>query len=95
MESSVRIVIPEDVRFEDLRLKRETSGEISFSWDVIERICEASSVDPALFRGSPEDLTAGLIVQWYTAHRERGGSPDPVADALLDEVIDEDYGGAQ
>jgi len=85
----MRIVIPEAVDFADLNLARAASGEVSFAWEPIERICEASGIDVAIFREGPEDAVGDLITAWYAAHRQRGGKPDPVQEALIAEALSE------
>lgn len=78
------------VPFAALKLRRDvTTGQVSFDWAPIERICEASGIDPCLFKRSHEDNVSGLIVAWYQAHREAGGAPDPVAEQLIAEVLAE------
>ncbi len=84
------IRVPDGVVFADLQLRRERSGAVRFNWAVIERLCQASALDLALFQNGPEDNVAGLIVAWYVEHRRRGGDRDPVAEALLYEVQAED-----
>lgn len=88
-----RIGIPVEVDFSDLRLARDPDGAVSFDWSVIERICTASGVPIEPLRNGPEGNVAGLIVNWYAAHRANGGNPDPVAEDLLAEVRAEDAAG--
>lgn len=88
-----QITIPDDVSFSDLRLERGPNGAIRFDWAVIERVCAASAVPIELLRDGPEDNVAALIVNWYAAHRQAGGGPDPVAEDLLAEVRAEDAAG--
>lgn len=87
------IGIPEGVNFSDLKLSRNPGGSVSFEWAVIERICAASGVPIDLLRDGPEDNVAGLIINWYAAHRQNGGQLDPVAEDLLAEVRAEDAAG--
>lgn len=87
------ISIPDDLDFADLHLARDADGMVSFDWATIERICAASGVPVAVFRDAPEDNVAGLIINWYVAHRENGGALDPVAEDLLVEVRAEDAAG--
>lgn len=88
-----QITIPDDVSFSDLRLARGADGMVSFDWATIERICAASGVPVEMFRDAPEDNVAGLIINWYAAHRQNGGQLDPVAEDLLAEVRAEDAAG--
>lgn len=90
-EQAVKIVIPAALDFSALHLTRDSAtGNVSFDWRPIEAICQASSIDLALFRDSPEDNVAGLLVAWYAAHRVQGGDPDSVAEELLLEIAIED-----
>lgn len=88
-----RVAIPEGLSFADLRLAREADGSVSFDWSVIERICTASGLPVEILRDGPEDNVVGLILGWYEAHRQRGGTPDPVVDDLEAERVAEDAAG--
>jgi len=88
-----RVTIPEDMEFADLHLTREADGSVSFDWDVIERICAASSLPVELLRDGPESNVAGLMMTWYQAHIDRGGAADPVAEDMIGEVRAEDAAG--
>ena len=92
-QQAVRVAIPDDLDFSDLRLSRDPDGAVSFDWGVVERICEASGIDPAMMRDAPEDNVAGLLMGWYQAHRNGGGQPDPVAEDLIGETAIEDRSG--
>lgn len=92
-QQMTKIAIPDDVDFADLRLARDADGDVSFDWAVIARICEASGIDPALFRDGPEDNVAGLINHWYLAHLQKGGERDAVADDIISETIAEELAG--
>lgn len=83
----MQITIPETVTFADLKLERDPiTGDVSFDWEPIEAICEASGIDVAIFKEGPADNVSGLIATWYAAHRSNGGAPDPVQDQLLAEI---------
>jgi hypothetical protein len=88
-----RLAIPDDIHFADLRLCRDSDGEVSFDWTPVERICAASGVPVELFREGPEDNVAGLLMAWYRAHRSGGGALDPVAEDLIAEAAAEDAAG--
>lgn len=81
-----RLAIPDDIDFAALHLARDADGAVSFDWAVIERICRANNLPVELLREGPEDNLAGLLIGWYSAHRNAGGAPDPVAEDLLAEV---------
>jgi len=94
MEQQIALItIPEDVSFADLQYRREPDGSVSFRWEPIERICEASGLDARIFRDAPEDVVAGLIVQWYRAHLASGGARDAHMDDLIAEAAIEDSRG--
>lgn len=93
---SLRITIPDGLRFEQLKLTRDpVTLDVSFDWVPIEAICQASGIDPALFRDQHEDNVAGLIHQWYLAHLEAGGARDPVQDQIRAEVDAEQAAGGE
>lgn len=88
-----RLAIPDDIEFAALHLARDADGAVSFDWAVIERICRANNLPVELLREGPEDNLAGLLIGWYSAHRNAGGAPDAVAEDLLAEVQAEDAAG--
>lgn len=88
-----RLAIPDDIDFAALHLARDADGAVSFDWAVIERICRANNLPVELLREGPEDNLAGLLIGWYSAHRNAGGAPDAVAEDLLAEVQAEDAAG--
>ena len=92
MEKSQKfaISIPDDVRFEDLELLRDPhTGNLSFRWEPIGRICAASHVDISLMREGPEDNVAELLIAWYAHHLSNGGDRNTV----MDELTREELGG--
>ncbi|EJG8175448.1 hypothetical protein NFH47_003034 [Escherichia coli] len=89
----VNVTIPDDIDFSDLRLSLDPDGSISFEGAIIERICEASGLPAEVFINAPEDNVSRLIVGWYQAHRKYGGKADPVAEALIAEIVDEQKAG--
>lgn len=89
-QQQTRVLVPDDVEFENLHLTRDADGAVSFDWAPIERICEASGISVDVLKDGPEDNVSGLIVTWYSEHRRHGGAPDAVAEDLLAEVKAED-----
>lgn len=87
------LVIPEGLQFSELGLARDASGDVSFDWAPVERICQASSIDVAPFMDGPEDNLASLLTAWYRAHLAAGGERDPVYEDLIGEVQLEDAAG--
>ena len=93
---SLRITVPDGLAFEQLKLARDPATlEVSFDWAPIDAICEASGLDPALFREQHEDNVAGLIHEWYLAHLAAGGARDPVQDQIRAEVEAEQAAGGE
>lgn len=89
----MKLTIPDGITFADLQLARISDGDVELSWHVVEAICEASGIDPAVFAESSEDNLAGLINAWYREHLARGGEPDPVQEDLIAEARLEDERG--
>jgi hypothetical protein len=51
MDTQLKILIPDDVDFADLKLTRDpVTHDVEFDWRPIERICDANNVDPSLFK---------------------------------------------
>lgn len=89
-----RIIIPADVQFSDMKMARDPeTGDMTFDWAPVERICEASGIDVRLFREQSEDNIAGVLSMWYAQHRAAGGAPDRVMDDLIAEADIEDTHG--
>jgi hypothetical protein len=89
-DTPIEIRIPDDIDFADLKLARDPlTGDISFDWSPLERICEASGTDLDSFEAESEDSISELIVEWYAVHLARGGARDPVQEALIAEADEE------
>ena len=89
----IRLKIPEDLTFGDLGLSRDPDGSVSFNWAAIERLCAASGLPADQLRDWSEDDISSVIVAWYRVHRQNGGTPDPVAEDIIAEVVAEDRAG--
>lgn len=90
----LRLQIPEDMDFSALRLERDADGMVSFDWTPIDAICEASGIDRAFFRQTPEDNVAALINEWYRLHIADGGEADITQEEMIAEALAEDaFGG--
>jgi hypothetical protein len=91
MEQSVlaSIRVPAGVTFSDLGLHYEPSG-MSFDLSPLERVCEASGIDPDLLRNPEDGRITKLIIRWYGIHLATGGERDRAADALTAAVYAED-----
>lgn len=85
--TATRYVVPDDVEFADLHLRRHRDGSIRFDWRVVGRVCEASGYPVrSLALGPREDLIA-FLVAWYNAQLRVGGPSNPVAEALEAEML--------
>ncbi len=77
------LIIPDDLDFSDLALLLDPdTGDLSFDWAPIERICEASGLEIAIFEDESTDNLSELIIEWYAVHLASGGEPDPVQESL-------------
>jgi len=83
---TTRLVIPADIEFEHLNVRREPDGSVTFDHEVVEAILDASDISEE----PTEDEVSGLIVQWYVFHRSHGGEPNAVMEDLLKETRLED-----
>jgi len=96
MKKTLRLVIPADLPFAALNLSRDpVTLDIEFDWAPIEKICQLSGIDVALFKDQTEDNVGALIGTWYEVHRKHGGAPDPVQEQLIAEVEAEYLAGDQ
>ncbi len=92
-QQPIGITIPDDITIADLKLVRTADGDLEFDWAPIDRICEASGIDPRLFSHSDEGNVASLLNAWYRKHLQAGGAPDPVFADLIGEAEAEDAAG--
>ncbi|WP_156901648.1 hypothetical protein [Azohydromonas australica] len=91
----LRVTIPDDVEFADLRLSRNVDdGLVRFAMAPIEAICEASALDIDEIVQGPQPLVGQLISAWYEDHLKGGGAPDPVQEDLREEArLEREHGG--
>ena len=75
----VRVIIPEGLDFEALKLTRGPKGTTFDCWAPIQ------GIDVDLLRSSEDNVTS-LTVDWYVVHLKLGGAPDPVMEQLFAEV---------
>lgn len=47
------IRIPDGLSFADLQLRMGDDRRVYFNWEVIDQLCQASNLDPEVFRSSP------------------------------------------
>jgi hypothetical protein len=87
------LVIPDGLRFSELRLARDPDGHVSLDWAPIERICRTNGLELRLFQDGPEDSLASLLTGWYRGHIAAGGARDPVYEDLIGEIRFEDGAG--
>ncbi len=78
-----KINVPAEVDFADLSLSRDSmSGDVSFDWEPIEKICRANGIDESIYKGGHESKVVDLLLSWYSMHKKAGGKLDLVAEAL-------------
>ncbi len=91
----IHLKLPGDTSFADLRLTRESDGNITFDWRAVDAICQANGLDVEPFRHGHVDNVLALIIAWYQQHRAVGGDPDPAAEDLIARAkTDDTYGGS-
>lgn len=94
-QRKAKVVIPENLSFADLGLRRLETGKIEFDWNVVKQICERSEGLPLdHLEEGPDDNVVGLILGWYMVIRENGGETDPVAEQLVAELMGKEAKGA-
>jgi hypothetical protein len=85
----VRLTVPKDVTFSDLRLERAPNGDIAFDISVLMTIWSANGFHTDTFYEAWIDNATEIIVEWYRIHCQRGGEIDPVMEQLLSETRNE------
>jgi hypothetical protein len=89
----VRLIRLSTSEFARLQLARDPrTGTPSYSIGALSSILSANQVDPAGILGD-EDRVAGILFDWYIAHRETGGDANPAMERLIAEVLAEDEFG--
>lgn len=91
----INLIIPDGVEFSDLKLSLTPDGSLECDVETINRICDASGIDPSIFFESNEANLMQLILDWYKMHRANGGAPDAVIEDVRAEVDVEDATGTQ
>lgn len=93
-QHTAAVIIPDGVEFSALKISRDpATGDVDFDWAPILAICQASGIDPAMFRDADEGNVSGLISRWYAQHLAAGGSRDAAMDELIAEARAEDAHG--
>ncbi|MCL2645007.1 MAG: hypothetical protein FWD51_06075 [Betaproteobacteria bacterium] len=80
---SANIKIPYGLDFEDLKLAIDKDGDVCYDGGTIEKICLASGLEISHFTDGPPENLMNLIGGWYVAHRQHGGSYNPVAEEIF------------
>lgn len=75
------ITVPPGLSFDALQINLASDG-IQFDFTVIEAICLANHLDPAVVAADSDKLVA-LIAAWYTRDRDNGGPRRPVVECLV------------
>jgi len=87
MSDSRLIVIPDDVKFENLNLRRDpVHKHIRYDDAVLLKVLEANNLD--LDEMTLDNAVGGFIITWYMEHRQAGGKEDAVAEQIILEVLD-------
>lgn len=75
--------LPPDLHFGELALEQDLlTDRLLFAPSPLGQLCVHNGIDPEATLAS-EDKACELICAWYVAHREAGGKPDSVAEAIL------------
>jgi len=89
------LTISDDLQFADLILEREpVTHRLLFLPAPLGELCLVNCLDPEEVLAS-EDLACELICEWYLAHIEAGGEPDPLAEQILAEVAEAQDAGSE
>lgn len=89
------IRIPDGLSFADLQLRMGEDRRVYFNWEVIDQLCQASNLDPEVFRSSPPENVGNLISYWYAVHLINGGAHDPIQERALSYTETLDWGDRQ
>jgi hypothetical protein len=85
----IDIVIPDGLRFSDLRLRwNRITEDLDYELGVIAAIMRRNDLDPeSLLGGQNARAVAGLVLAiWYGAHRRGGGQPNLIMEQLIAEA---------
>lgn len=85
MEKQFSLSVPETLDFADLGLWHDQdTGAIQFNWSAIHELAEHNQINRSVFDNS--DNVATLIVTWYAAHLQNGGTKDMAAERMFSAV---------
>lgn len=76
------IKVPLGISFDALQLAFTADGSIQFDFDVIEAICRANNMNPAVFSADQGKVVA-LVAAWYIRNRLDGGIRRPLVERLV------------
>jgi hypothetical protein len=90
-----RLIIPEDLRYADLNLRRDpNSGDLVFDWEPVERLCAANGLDESALKCDGDNVWKLLLV-WYMTARRAGQPADAIQEQILAEsFVERNYGSA-
>jgi hypothetical protein len=81
------VVIPDGVKFENLKLRRDPARKrIRYDDAVLLKVLEANHLD--LDEMTRDNAVGGFIISWYMEQRQAGGREDTVAEQIIAEVLD-------
>jgi hypothetical protein len=81
------VVIPDGVKFENLKLRRDPACKrIRYDDAVLLKVLEANHLD--LDEMTRDNAVGGFIISWYMEQRQAGGREDTVAEQIIAEVLD-------
>lgn len=87
-----KISIPDGMSFDNLDLKQEANGDITFNTEPLEAIFKFNGLNGSDFISFEENISP-LLVNWYLVHRKNNGKINHFAENLITEVILEESSG--
>lgn len=73
------------ISFSALELKRREDGWVEVNPDTMHELCRLAKIPPHYYDLSSEEDLADIVFSLYAEWKKQGGTPDAVAEAILEE----------
>ena len=73
------------ISFSALELKHREDGWVDVNPDTMHELCRLAKIPPHYYDLSSEEDLADIVFSLYAEWKKQGGTPDAVAEAILEE----------
>ena len=84
-----RLKVPSDLKFEELALEVDDTGQYLYHVPAMARLCVFNSMDPHKVMADPKECPM-IVGLWYLDHRSKGGARSAAAESIFRSVLEND-----